>query len=708
MRSVPWPEVLLALAGYLVLAVVLTWPLITNFSTSIAGGGHGWDPAGYTWDLWRIDNFGLHVWGVETQQSVGAPFGREAASSSNITLLTFLVPAWILSGLFSPIVAMNVTVLSGLALSGAAMHLLVRWLGAGRGPAVWAGAALMLSPWLTARAGVHVPLTHVWCFPLAILVGIRWIRRPDLRRSLWLGAVLLLTWLTNPYYGTINLFLVGTIVAVGVVLSLRRDGVRTAARSLMRAAVAVIGLVLAPLALLSATSSGALDEGTRRDPSELLTYGAQLREYLVPAADDTFFAGLFGPERWADLGTTSIGDEHRLFVGFLTLALVAAAVGFAIGRPGMFGARQRLALLCAGPLVLVLGLLSMASPQTVFGHEITMPSRLVFEYIPYLRAFSRFGIAVLVVLLMVAAIGLHALTRNRGPLWSVAVISCALIISFAELPPGAPAGTAIASDVPVRINGEPPERVPAWAWLRDHPQETIVLETAGMPDEWTERFFMYGQIVHGHRIANGNVPAQQIAHSMLAENGDPRWSGVAARLAALGIGVVTVHPFAYDRAGLTAPDPDRPPAGFEVLASFPDGSAVWRVTAAPAPGVALPFGSGWWAPERGAGGASRWMMQEGDVAVRVDRAGTYRIDATANGLRGAPAEIRLEGPGVRDTAWVTVSVPTPVTFTAELPAGTTGLRLVSRRPAEVIGGGDARAVTVNVGDWTVARASDGG
>jgi hypothetical protein len=194
---------------------------------------------------------------------------------------------------------------------------------------------------------------------------------------------------------------------------------------------------------------------------------------------------------------------------------------------------------------------------------------------------------------------------------------------------------------------------------------------------------------------------------MLAQNGDPRDPGVAARLASLGVGVVTVHPFAYERLGLQAPDPTAPPPGFRVLAAFPDGSAVWRVTAAPADGVALPTGSGWWPAEYGDDGMYRWMTQQGTVSVVVRTAGVHRIELTANGLRGAQNTLRLEGPGVVTPNAATVGQPTRVVFTADLPAGRTDLTLVSDRPAEVIGDPDLRAVTVGVRGLTV-RSTGGG
>lgn len=698
-----WGEVVVAFAIYALVAVALTWPLIGNVTTSIPGGGFGWDPAGYTWDLWRIEHFGLHFWGVELQESIGAPFGREAASASNITLLGFLIPASLITSVASPIVAMNVALFSGLLLSAGAMHLLMRWLGTRVGAALWAGCALIMSPWMTARAGVHVPLVHIWCFPLTILVTMRWAERPTWRRAWWVALTLLATWLTNPYFGTIVMFVAAAVIATTAVIRRRSWGIHATLGALARVSCTVGLIVVVPLVVMSAGSRGALDESTRRDPVELLIYGAQIREYLVPAVDSAFFQAVAGASRWAAIGTVSEGDEHRLFVGFLSLALVALTVGLIFGRRSLFTRRQRTAVICSGPLVALLGVMSLASPQVIAGHSIEMPSRLLFALVPYLRAYSRFGIAVLVVLIMVAALGLDMVVRRFSVNGRLLVVLAAFTVSLLEFSRGAIGFPSVTSDVPVRINGQAPSDVPVWMWLREHPDSGIVLETAGRPDEWNERFFMYGQIVHGHRLANGNIPEEQIAYAALAQNGDPRSPGVAHRLAALGIGVVTVQPFAYERLGLVAPDPNDPPSGFRVLAAFPDGSAVWRVVAPPADGVALPTGSGWWPAEYQGDDTFRWMRQHGTLSLVVQEPGRFRISFNARGAGSTAPLLRVQRGSSASPISLAASTPSRVAFVADLPAGRTDVTLISTRPATVLGAGDLRAATVAVSDLDVRR-----
>ena len=53
--------------------------------------------------------------------------------------------------------------------------------------------------------------------------------------------------------------------------------------------------------------------------------------------------------------------------------------------------------------------------------------------------------------------------------------------------------------------GRAPDQVPTWAWLADNEPEALVFEMPGRANEAIERYYMYGQLTHGHRILNGNL-----------------------------------------------------------------------------------------------------------------------------------------------------------------------------------------------------------
>ena len=137
-------EAAIVLAGSLLLVLAITWPLVLNLSTETLGSGSGGDRSGYVWDVWFNAEHGLRLWGTTVQEQIDAPFGRVQPASINALQLVFLGPAWLVSQVTGPILALNLSLLLGMTLGPAAMYLLIRWLGLGIGAAAWAAVTFAL------------------------------------------------------------------------------------------------------------------------------------------------------------------------------------------------------------------------------------------------------------------------------------------------------------------------------------------------------------------------------------------------------------------------------------------------------------------------------------------------------------------------------------------------------------------------------------
>jgi hypothetical protein len=258
----------------------------------------------------------------------------------------------------------------------------------------------------------------------------------------------------------------------------------------------------------------------------------------------------------------------------------------------------------------------------------------------------------------------------------------------------------------VRLGGRLPEDVPMWAWLRDDaPPDTVVYAFPAYPDEQLERFHMYGQLVHGLTIANGDPQLTGIGTDMTSAHPDPRVAGAAPALRTLGVDLVTVSPELYARVGVNPPDPAHPPPGFAPVRAFPDGSAIWRVTAAPLEGVAIFQRSSWWAPELVGGRLWCYMRDTARVTLYAPRAGTFRVTFEArNAEAGESRTLRLELPGGRAQE-LTVGARRPVRLEVSLREGRNDVRLINQGPpARPIGGTDMHVVSVQVSRWTLTRS----
>ncbi len=139
-------EALAVLVATTLAAILITWPLASDIGGLIPGNAGG-DQLGYLFDFWYFANYSLPLFSDHVQTVVGAPFGRVVPAVPTLTLATTLVPATLITSVFGAVVAYNVLTIAGLALTGASMYLLVRWMGLGIGPASWAGLAYMVLPY---------------------------------------------------------------------------------------------------------------------------------------------------------------------------------------------------------------------------------------------------------------------------------------------------------------------------------------------------------------------------------------------------------------------------------------------------------------------------------------------------------------------------------------------------------------------------------
>lgn len=697
-------EVALVLGACLLLAILVTWPLVLHLGTDTPGGGSGGDRSGYVWDVWFNAEHGLRLWGTTTQEQIGAPFGRILPASVNTLQLAFLGPAWVISWFTGPVAALNLSLLIGMTLGPAAMYLLIRWLGLGTAAAIWAGIAFAVFPNALIRASAHYPLAFLACFPLLLLALWRWMERPGRRRAVWLALAVAFCWLSNPYYGAMAFVILVTGGIVAVVMLWRSVGARSMLARVAEVAVAIVVLVLIPLAALFWSARGAVEDTLSRSRAELEIYGARITDYLLPDAGNEVFRGVFGDADWASIGAP--GGERDDFVGYGTILLAVIAVVWAVRHRHALPPRLRLVMVSAGPLLAALVWFSLATPTRWFGVRAPTPSGLIFDVAPFLRVYARFAVAVTAVLICVAAIGLAALVRRRGPGVAAAVVGVMIAVALLELPPGG--GLPLQSAPPILLGGQTPANVPAWAWLRDEaPRDAVVWNFPADPNEGVERFFMYGQLVHGLSISNGDPQLVGIGSDMTSSVPDPSQPDAAVRLATLGVDYVTIEPELYGLVGRPSPDPQTPPAGFTPVVVFPNGSAVWKVTAQPADAVAIYQRSTWWPPERVGGRQWRYMRETAGMTVWAPRAGRYRV---AFGLASRPATtartLVVEGPG-----GLRRSLPArgaDVSFEAVLAQGRNDFTLTNDGPpARQISPADPRVVSLRVSEWALTFRGEG-
>lgn len=679
-------EYLAAFAAALAVSLYVTWPLAKHLGDRIYGLPG--DSTGTVAFLWLLDEkIGYPVIGETHMTLTGAPFGWDFANAINAQWALVFAPGWLLTKLLGEIPAYDVLVIGGLAVSGLAMYWLIRRLGASILVAAWAGLVYLIFPWHLEKAQGHVGFVWMEGFPLLLAAVVAWSDRPGWRRALLIGGASAVLWTTNGYFGILGMVLLGVMLAAAV--ALRRAGV-------VAGLVALGAALIAPVALVLLSLGGPVDQGISiaRSEGDLSTYGARWWEYLLPSYRNPYFGDDVGPYLFGHLHGSNF-SETSLYVGWLTIALASGWIVWAIWRRKQLDGQARL-LLLSMPLVIVVAVL-FSLPSPLPGTGLTMPSELIWRFVPQFRVPSRFVVIVLTAMLPLAAFGLEGLRRRAASVAgsprlasvvSVGVCAAAMAVSSVELAIDAEPATVDIGSAPAlygAVRAAPPGA------LVEYP---LVRSDIGVNSE-----YLFWQRIHERALVNGaqlDTFADRVGQTLI----DPTSPETASSLAALGVSTIVVRPNTYAFSG-TRDGPRDVGRGYRLLGRFPADTSVWRVVARRAPAIAT-FAEGFSHAESPTGQpTSRWMIaSEADVMIYAWRAGTYDAEFLLSSY-GRPRIVQVSGRN--SSEFFGVSAPKLVKVRVQLPRGHSTLRLSARPGPERVP--DGRSVTVYVSNWRFSPTS---
>lgn len=402
-----WHNHAIALLWYVLLSIVLSWPLITHFTTHLPGFGA--DPYHNLWLLWHTKEALL-----KGQSPFYAPLLYYPKGASLLThglgpvVGIFALPFWPLG----PEAAHNGALLMSLTLTGYCMYLLARGLGFSRGLAMFAGTMLLASP--VCLVGIYGHMTKVFLggLPLVLLALIRAL---DLERSRWwtmLAALSLLGVLLHSGYQFVFAGLAsGFFLAyrwVEVIRTAPANWWPLARRSLLLAFWSLV--LVGPL--LGATVITANDPALKVDANALsLHYQIDATLFVLPPHFSQVFGYITRPLFEAYDTHSRIDSAFSLIWSGMALCVVAATCRHRQqARPWL------LWTLCC--LILALGPQLQLGGQTRFT-EYELPIILPYAFftalpgMDFIRLSGRFMMIGSVTFAAAATFGLAALLRQR-------------------------------------------------------------------------------------------------------------------------------------------------------------------------------------------------------------------------------------------------------------------------------------------------------
>ena len=402
-------------ALYFVFAVVMTWPLVTDFTGSVAAGaGDLWQNY---WNFWwwktALLEMGQHpYYSPLIFHPTGAKLIFHTHSPFNMLL------ALPITATLGPAAAYNFSILIALWLAGLGTYLLVRDLTSEVRGAFLAGLVFASFPNTMEQIFEHLTLVSLQFIPLTVFFFLRFTRRGGTGNLAGTGICFALNALCSWHLG---LKLALALVPLAAIHLFRRTRPR---RELLRdwtlAGLLALLLMLPLLAPLVVEMATVEDDYYRKGPQNL---GVVASFLFVPH---------YGHPLWGDAVAGAYVDRpygapgYVCYLGYVPLALGLWAL--LRRRPGAV----YWALFTLGAIVLALGRHPYWGGEVV--ESITLPFYLL-EQIPVLdllRVANRFMILAALGLAVLAGLGWSAIRKKAD--WKFAVLAVMIVFEYSWAP----------------------------------------------------------------------------------------------------------------------------------------------------------------------------------------------------------------------------------------------------------------------------------
>jgi hypothetical protein len=500
----------LAILGlYLVLTLILTYPLVTHFTTHVPGSDTwAYDEYTFIWNLWYFKRALVDLLSSPLHTDlIYYPLGIDLILHTyNFFNALVALPLQLMLGL---IAASNATLVMATILSGYGTYLLVRYLL--RGPssppaAEWAALLAGLIYAFAANRAIYAALGHYdmvttqW-IPFYVLYLVKTVREPKAKNAILAGLFATFSLLAEMIFGVfLGLFTLVYLLVEGV-----RHPRPARTRLILR-----LGLVIATAAVIWAPVGIPVLREMVRGDYELQGWGdsVKLSADLAGLMTPTALHPLWGKDWTAELravteGAARFSDVNTVFIGYATLALSLI---------GLLAYRRRVAAWAWSAFLFIafsLGPLLQINGRSRFnldGLEVTFPLPFVLlHYIPIVRANrapNRFSVVLMLALAVLVGYGTYYLlarrpARARRFLVPGLSLLCGVVLLFEHL----------AWPLPLTDARVPP----VYQQIAQEEGDFAILQ---LPLGWRNSFgtlgaedtrVQYYQTVHGKPMLGGNI-----------------------------------------------------------------------------------------------------------------------------------------------------------------------------------------------------------
>jgi hypothetical protein len=530
------PAHLVVLAGFALLALAVTAPLVTCLGTCLG------EPPDSIFTVWGFAWMARSLLGPEHlfDGNLFHPYSG-ALALSEPSLSNGVLAAPLIAATHNPLVGYNVILILQYVAAAFGAYLVVWEVLGRRLPAVFAGVLFAMSSFLVHNA-YNLQSFTVVCVPFLVVVAQRFSKAPSYSTTALLWGISLVLAVTSVYFTVYGGLALLCFFAVVLAFKERRLGVLHLKRVALVAPpfLVVLGLSYYPYWIWSR------QHHETRSLAEVELYRAKLENYGFVAPTNLVHRHLHW---WSTTGTTTSAAFPGVIAAILALLAVVCAVRELRKQDGFSRSRAvqvvAWAAFCAFSFVMAFG------PTLRVGDTVLpLPYRLFFEVVPgmsALRTANRFLGLVSLAVAVLAGFGLDRfsawLATRVPPRAKSALLGATLSLGVAELVSYPYPGTfqTLAGNLG-------PEHLAFVDWLKAQPGKPSVVELP-MRGELA----LYDAALTGNRFVNGWSSFNPPLYDELVKGLLPFPSDRALDLlSALPVDLVVVDSSRYSRAASRA------------------------------------------------------------------------------------------------------------------------------------------------------------
>lgn len=531
----------------------MTYPLVFKINTHIPGFFSTDESYSVLWGSWFIKFCHLNHLSIKSTDFIAYPFGVDFYTNKPITYIWFTIN-YLLSILTTPVFTYNLQVIFSFLLAAVFSYLLVWYLTKDKFASFFSGIAFGFCPYLFVRSWQHLGETYIWVMPFCLL-GLFLLREytSSKVKIFFISGIILTTIGFNFLYMGVALALFFIYLSCYQIKSKSFLAVayKVYIKNILFLSFIAIIILLPQIYILikgAFFSSGGLPSAYNpyhRPFEDLFSQSAKPLSYLLPAAVHP----VFGRITEFFIGSHLYGmsfTEHTLYLGWTPLILSFVAFrkwrrnrkSPIAGHKSQVTDREDFYLGFFILLAIVAWLFSQPPWWKLGPLKIYLPPFFLYKILPMFRAYCRFGILVMLAVVVMAGFGLKFILdkfNTKKAKLLITSLFCGLVIfEFWNYPPFK---VIDVSNIPV-----------VYYWIKEQPKDTVIAEYP-LDIIGVNEMYKFYQTKHGKKTINAVTPgthAHRVAKT-ITQLSEPKTAGI---LRWMGVKYVLVHREDYIATGL--------------------------------------------------------------------------------------------------------------------------------------------------------------